>query len=109
MLDAPDPQDSSPPPIPPIETPSSPWTSFDLLVFGGFFGRTVVFLPLGIVYVMRIFRPTLQIADLSAVDQIVIQGIMDVVLVGFIVLLVKVVHGRSFRETIHWYPKQRYR
>src|SRR3954469_4979710 len=101
MLEAPDPQ----PPIPPIESPRSPWTSFDLVIFGLFFIGTVLFLPLGALYIMRFFRPSIEIADLSAIDQVVIQGIMDLILVGFIMLLVKGLHGRSFRETIHWYLK----
>jgi membrane protease YdiL (CAAX protease family) len=108
MLEAPDPQDPllPTPPFQPIEPPPGRWTSFDLVIFGLFFACTVVFLPLGMLYVMRMFRPGLQLTDLSAVEQVVIQGIMDLVLVGFIMLLVKVLHGRSFRETIRWYPNQ---
>jgi len=79
------------------------WSIMDLIVFSVFFGLTVVFLPLGAFYVMRTFRPGLRIEDLTTVEQIVLQGVMDLVLVGFIMFLVKGVHGRRFLETIHWY------
>src|SRR4029077_16596046 len=42
------------------------------------------------------------------IDQVVFTGIMDLVLVGFIVVLVRGLHGRSFLETIHWYPRHQF-
>jgi membrane protease YdiL (CAAX protease family) len=102
MLEPQRPQDSSPPAAP-SERPQAPWTLADLILFGLFFGLTVLFLPVGLLSIAHIFRPELQVENLSAVDQLMIQGIMDLVLVGFIMFLVKVVHGRSFLATIHWY------
>ena len=86
----------------PPEPPRSPWTFADLVVFGFLFAVTVLFLPLGMFFVMQTFRPGLQLADLTAVDQVVMSAAADIALVGCIMFLVKVVHGRSFRETIHW-------
>jgi membrane protease YdiL (CAAX protease family) len=58
---------------------------------------------------MRIFRPDVSVQDLTVVEQVVLQGVMDVVLVAFIQCLVKVVRHRGFLETIHWYPRHEYR
>ena len=43
--------------LPALEQPQSPWSTWDLAVFGLFFGLTVLFLPVGIVYAMRVFKP----------------------------------------------------
>jgi membrane protease YdiL (CAAX protease family) len=83
--------------------PQSLWRMADLLVFAVFFLLTVLLLPLSVIRVWRIFNPDLRVADLTAVDQVVLQGIMNLVLVGFIAFLIKVVHRRSFIETIHWF------
>src|SRR5436190_8458811 len=79
------------------------WGAADLVAFAFFFLTTVIFFPLAAITVMRIFRPSLRVADLTAVDQVVLQGLMDVVLVAFIMFLVKVVRGLRFLETIHCY------
>jgi membrane protease YdiL (CAAX protease family) len=104
MLEPQGPQDSLPPqPSTSRGGGNAPWTSSDLILFGLFFGLTVLFLPAVVLSLIHIFRPAIRVNNLSAVDQVVIQGIMDLVLVGFIMFLVKLVHGRSFLETIHWY------
>jgi membrane protease YdiL (CAAX protease family) len=46
---------------------------------------------------------------LTVVDQVVLQGLMDVVLVAFIMFLVKIVRHRRFLETIHWYRRHQFR
>ncbi|MBI4471034.1 MAG: CPBP family intramembrane metalloprotease [Acidobacteria bacterium] len=85
------------------ETPRNPWSVIDLVVFGVFFGLTILFLPMGMIRVMRIFRPELAVSDLTAIDQVLLQGAMNVLLVAFIAFLVKVVHRRAFFDFIHWY------
>ena len=84
-------------------TPQGPWSGNDLAVFGIFFSLTLLFLPYSVIRFLRIFRPGLRPADLTAVDQVLLQGFMNLVLVGFIAFLIKVVHRRSFLETIHWF------
>src|SRR5437870_7599070 len=83
--------------------PQNPWSSVDLIVFGVFFGLTVVVLPAGLIWLWRFINPDLKTDQLTAVDLVLVQGIMNLVLVGFIAFLVKGVHRRSIRETIHWY------
>jgi membrane protease YdiL (CAAX protease family) len=85
------------------EPPQNVWRIADLIVFAVFFLLTVLFLPLSLVRAWRVVNPGLRVSDLTAVDQVVLQGIMNLVLVGFIAFLIKVVHGKSFLETIHWY------
>ena len=86
----------------PLE-PQNPWSSVDLIVFAVFFGLTVLLLPAGLIWLWRFIDPTLKADQLTAVDLVLVQGIMNVVLVAFIAFLVKGVHRRSFRETLHWY------
>ncbi len=83
--------------------PRNPWTGVDLAVFGIFSGLTVLFLPIGLIRLMRIFNPDLKATDLTAVDQVLLQGVLNLVLIGFIAFLVKVVHGQSFKDSIHWF------
>jgi membrane protease YdiL (CAAX protease family) len=64
---------------------------------------TVLLLPAALIWLWRFVNPELRADQLTAVDLVLVQGIMNVVLVAFIAFLVKVVHRRSFRETIHWY------
>jgi uncharacterized protein len=45
---------------------------------------------------------------LTAVHLIVLTGVMELVFVGFISFLVKVVRRRSFLETIHWRRQDRF-
>lgn len=83
--------------------PRNPWSVIDLVVFGIFFVLTVLFLPLGIIRIWQIFNPALRVADLTAVDQVMLQGVMNLLLVGFIAFLVRVVHGLPFFTFIHWF------
>jgi membrane protease YdiL (CAAX protease family) len=83
--------------------PPSPFSMVDLVVFGAFFALTVLLLPVSVLRIWHIFDPELRVADLTATDQIFIQGVMNLVIVGFIAFLIKIVHGRSFVQTIHWF------
>ena len=80
----------------------------DLIVFGVFFGATVLLLPFSVIRVWRIFSPELRIADLTATDQVLLQGVMNLVIVGFIAFLIRVVHGQSFTQTIHWFKNHQF-
>src|SRR5437667_2695303 len=88
--------------------PKSPWRIADLIVFAVFFLLTVLFLPITALRVWHIFNPELRVADLTAVDQVVLQGLMNIALVGFIAFLIKVVHQESFLETIHWFRNHQF-
>jgi membrane protease YdiL (CAAX protease family) len=70
---------------------------------------TLLVLPAGLIAIMRTFRPSLEFADLTAVDHVLLQGAMNLALLAFIVFLVKVVHRQSFRDAIHWYKEHGYR
>ena len=85
------------------------WTSLDLTVFGVFFALTVLFLPLLMFQVLRLFQPRLTLASLSGSQQVLLQAIMDLVLVGFIVFLIRVVHGLPLLATIRWSRAASYR
>ena len=99
----------SDPEFPVEETvPQNPWRVADLVVFAVFFLVTVLFLPLTVLRVWHIFRPELRVADLTAVDQVIIQGLMNLILIGFIAFLIKFVHRRSFVKTIHWFRNHQF-
>jgi CAAX protease family protein len=83
--------------------PQSPWSAVDLIVFAVFFVLAVLVLPAGLIWLWRFIDPRLKADQLTAVDLVLVQGIMNLALVAFIAFLVKVVHRRLFTETIHWY------
>jgi membrane protease YdiL (CAAX protease family) len=78
------------------------WTVSDLAVFFVCFGLSIILVPIAAVSVLRLIQPGFSRENMSGVDLILLQGLLDLVLVGFIVLLVKVVHRRSFAATIGW-------
>ena len=86
--------------------PQSTWRIVDLIVFAVFSLLTVLFLPLTVLRVWHIFNPQLRVTDLTAV--VILQGLMDSVLIGFIAFLIKVVHRQSFVETIHWFRNHQF-
>lgn len=92
-----------------ISEPQNPWGIVDLVVFGLFFGLTILFLPLGVVQLWRIFDPAVRLSVFTAVDQVLLQGLMNLILVGFIAFLIKAVHRQSFLQTIHWFPSPDFR
>ena len=73
----------------------------DLIVFGIFFLFTVFLLN---VIVVRFWGQ-----ELTAMSQVLLQVLMDGMLVGFIAFLIKVVHGQSFLQTIHWFRNHEFR
>ena len=83
--------------------PQNPWSAVDLIVFAVFFGLAVLVLPAGLIWLWRFVDPDLKADQLTAVDLVLVQGIMNLALVAFIAFMVKVIHRRSFGETIHWY------
>ena len=110
MFQTPDPEDpfDSLHTFPPVEPPRHPWGPLDLFVFAFFFIATVIFFSVAALPLMQIIRPSARLEDLTVVDQVVLQGVMDLVLVAFIFLLVKL-RQRRFLETIHWYRRYRFR
>lgn len=92
-----------------METPAgSPWSLVDLVVFAVFFGATVLILPFSLIGLWRISNPAFRVTDLTATDQVVLQGVMDLIIVGFIAFLTRVVHRQPFIETIHWFRNHQF-
>jgi membrane protease YdiL (CAAX protease family) len=103
MLDSPEPDEQHSLPIDPlVQTPRREWGIADFLIFALFFVLTVVLLPAAAIYVLGLFRPNLRLSQLTAIDQIAVQGVMNLVLIAFIMFLVKVVHRARFLEMISW-------
>jgi len=78
------------------------WGKRDLIAFALFFSTTVVFLPSAALLILRTFQPDLRFENLSGVQQILIQAIMDIAWVVFIVFLVRILHGRPLLRTLHF-------
>ncbi len=85
----------------PAEQPPSRLGILDIVAFAGFFLLTLVIVQVAFAFAIRQFGLSFQNSVVAAV---VVQGIIDVIVVGFIFFLVRVLHGFSFREAIHWYP-----
>ena len=81
--------------------PQYPWRMTDLVVFGVFF--------LFVVFLLNVIVIRFWGKDLTAMSQVVLQGLMDGMLVGFIAFLIKVVHRQSFLQTIHWSRNHQFR
>ncbi len=95
------------PPLSEQEPLSLRWRRGDLIAFAAFFISVVIIVPFTIFVVLRLFRPELQVADLSGVEQILIQAFMDMALVGFVFFLIKVLHRRPIRESLHWHTREK--
>ena len=95
----------SEPSLPPLR-PS--WDASDLIAFGSFFFITLFFLPAVLVLIAKMFIPTLS-TDLSAEAKILLQAALDIVWVGFIFFLVRIIHRKSILETLRWQNTHRYR
>jgi len=91
------------------ELPRREWAFRDLFAFVGFFILSLFFVPAACVAIARIFRPGITVADFPGEIQILIQALLDFLWVGFIFVLIKVIHRRPIREAIHWIPSNRYR
>jgi uncharacterized protein len=87
------------------EVPSH-WQPLDLAAFIAFFVATVFVLPPAAFLLLRIFQPGLQVQDLSGIQQISIQAVMDLALVGFIVFVVKIIHGKPILSSLHVIPRR---
>jgi len=80
--------------------PRRPWGMVDLIAFALFFLFTMFLLN---VLVLRFWGK-----DVTALSQVLLQGIMDGMLVGFIAFLIKVVHRESLLETLYWRKDYRF-
>lgn len=89
-----------------IEELPLPGMVLSLVGFGIFFIGSVLLIPAGIFRFMQVFNPQLRFTDLSAVEQVLIQAILNVTLVGFIYILVRVVYREPFRQFIHWFRNE---
>jgi CAAX protease family protein len=74
--------------------PHRPWRMADLIAFAVFFLFTM--------FLLNVLVLGLWGKNVTAMSQVMLQGIMDGMLVGFIAFLIKVVHQQSFLKTIHW-------
>ena len=92
--------------IPP--SPSFRWHRADLIAFAAFFVGVVLVVPSGIFLVIRLFRPGLQPADLSGVEQILMQAFLNLVIVGFILFMIRVVHDQPILESLRWVQKDKF-
>jgi len=81
---------------------SAQWQRIDLAVVGLFFVASLFLVPGGTFLVLRFFRPDLHSDNLPGVIEISLQALLDFALVGFILFLIKVVHGWSVRESMCW-------
>jgi membrane protease YdiL (CAAX protease family) len=91
------------------DTPPEPqfrWAPLDLAVFTVFFFFTVLFLPSVVLLLLRLFEPTIEVETLSGVQQIMIQALMDLVLVGFILFLITIRGGEAL-PSLRFFYKQR--
>jgi CAAX protease family protein len=77
--------------------PRNPWSVIDLVVFAVFFGLTFVVLSFGIRF-WKGANPSV-----TGVEYVLLQGAMNLMILGFLAFLIKVVHRQSFRDTIHWF------
>jgi hypothetical protein len=84
------------------QEPPFRWEPLDLVIFVAFFALTLVFLPVGSFLLFQFFQPDLTIETLSGVQQISMQALMDCLLVGFILLLIKKLHRRPILSTLHF-------
>ena len=84
------------------ERRTQPWSGLDLAIFGIFAVFSALFFPYIFLRLLQLFRPGTHFANLSGIEQIAVQVVIDLLLVGFIAFLVRS-HGRSFAETIHWF------
>lgn len=97
------------PALEPTPEPNPPaWAVSDLIAFGSFFLLTLLFVPPILVTIMRMFVPGLSATDLPGEAQILIQAVLDFVWVGFIFLLIKVIHRRGILESIRWVRTQQF-
>ena len=94
--------------IPEPETVRPEWTFADLVVFGSFFVLTLLVLPWAIISVLSVFIRGLSTGDIPGVVQILIQVALDLTWVGFIFFLIRVVHQRPIRDSLHWLPSRTY-
>jgi membrane protease YdiL (CAAX protease family) len=85
----------------PQQEPSFQWEVHDVVAFVAFSVATVFFLPGAVLLVLRQFQPGLQVENLSGVQQILIQALMDLMLVGFIIFLVAAVHRMPILRALY--------
>jgi membrane protease YdiL (CAAX protease family) len=84
------------------------WHATDLIAFVAVLGGVLFVVPLAIFLVLQSFRPGFQLADLSGVVQILLQGLLLLLLVGFIVFVIRVVHRQPLLESLRWVRRKEF-
>jgi len=69
------------------------WAPIDLAVFTSFFLGAVFLITPAVFLVWRFFDPRLTIENLSVAQELMIQGLMNLAIVGFILLMIKFYGG----------------
>jgi membrane protease YdiL (CAAX protease family) len=88
---------------PPSEPLRDRWGAADLIAFGSFFFLSLLFLPLALVDIARIFQPGISPAHLSGIATILVQAALDFAWIGFIFFLIRIIHRQPILESIHWF------
>jgi membrane protease YdiL (CAAX protease family) len=78
-----------------------PWHRADLAIFAAFFLAVIFIFPVGVVLLLKVLRPSFEIEKASGVVLILLNALMDGLIVGFIVFLVRL-HGKPLLETLRW-------
>jgi len=77
------------------------WAPLDLAVFTSFFLGAVFLLTPAAFLVWRFFDPKLTVDTLSVVQELILQGLMNLAVVGFILLMIKF-HDGSIPATLRF-------
>jgi membrane protease YdiL (CAAX protease family) len=96
-------EESKAPSLPPFR-----WHGGDLIAFAAFFVGVLFILPIALFLVLQSFNPGFELADLSGVVQILLQGFLLLLLLGFIVFVIRVVHRQPLLESLHWVRREEF-
>jgi membrane protease YdiL (CAAX protease family) len=88
---------------------SGRWRRWDLAAAAVFFLGAILFFPTIVLLFLRSFRPDLRVENLSGVEQISIQALLDLFLVGIVVFLIKAGHGWPVRESLRWIGRREFK
>ena len=82
-----------------------PWHRADLAVFTVFFLAVIFIFPVGAILILQLLDPGFNVDTASGVVLLLLNGLMDGLIVGFIVFLARL-HGQPLLETLRWVRKQ---
>jgi membrane protease YdiL (CAAX protease family) len=84
------------------------WHAADLIAFVAAFCGVFFVIPLVMILVLQSFRPGFQLADLPGVVQILLQGFLLSLIVGFIVFMIRAVHGQPLLASLRWVRREEF-